>query len=216
MLLVRVVVPNRPGSLGAVATAMGSVGADILAVEIVERDEETALDDFMVSLPTQVLPDALVSACNALPDVEVLWLSRYPTTAGLLSDLSLLEQMASDPERAPWLLTEHAPAVFHCHWALLADVDSREVLHASPMAPDLAGDAWDRLGPWPATDGSARGTADALVLPEGWLPDWGETLVARAPVNVPDRNLSIVVGRQGGPPFVDSELVRLRYLARLA
>ena len=31
----RVTLPDRPGSLGAVATAMGGVGADINAVEIV-------------------------------------------------------------------------------------------------------------------------------------------------------------------------------------
>ena len=35
MFLMRVTLPDRPGSLGSVATAMGGVGGDINAVEIV-------------------------------------------------------------------------------------------------------------------------------------------------------------------------------------
>jgi len=35
--LLRVHVPDRPGSLGALATALASVGADILSVDVVER-----------------------------------------------------------------------------------------------------------------------------------------------------------------------------------
>ncbi len=35
--LLRVVLPDKPGSLGAVATALGNAGADILGVDVVER-----------------------------------------------------------------------------------------------------------------------------------------------------------------------------------
>src|SRR5438132_340112 len=38
--LIRVQIPDRPGSLGAVATALGKIGADILSVDVVERDSE--------------------------------------------------------------------------------------------------------------------------------------------------------------------------------
>ena len=48
MFLLRVALPDRPGSLGAVATALGTAGADIQAVEIVEKYEGFAVDDFMV------------------------------------------------------------------------------------------------------------------------------------------------------------------------
>ena len=50
MFLLRVALPDRPGSLGAVATALGTAGADIQAVEIVEKYEGFAVDDFMVCL----------------------------------------------------------------------------------------------------------------------------------------------------------------------
>lgn len=37
MLLLRVVLPNRPGALGAVASAVGEIGANINLVGIVEN-----------------------------------------------------------------------------------------------------------------------------------------------------------------------------------
>ena len=35
--LLRVVLPDKPGSLGAVATALGDAGADILGVDVAAR-----------------------------------------------------------------------------------------------------------------------------------------------------------------------------------
>ena len=51
VFLIRVSIPDRPGSLGAVASAMGTVGADIHAVEIVGREMGRVIDDFLVKLP---------------------------------------------------------------------------------------------------------------------------------------------------------------------
>ena len=76
VFLMRVVLPDRPGSLGAVATAMGTISADINAVEIVEKYEGYAVDDFMLELPAGVAPDALITACTSVPGVEVVWLSH--------------------------------------------------------------------------------------------------------------------------------------------
>jgi UTP:GlnB (protein PII) uridylyltransferase len=53
----RLTLPDRPGSLGSVATAMGSVGADINAVQIVEKTTDgSVVDDFIVDLPPNQLP----------------------------------------------------------------------------------------------------------------------------------------------------------------
>lgn len=78
MFLLRVALPDRPGSLGAVATAMGTAGADIQAVEIVEKYEGFAVDDFMVEVPLGTLPDALITSCTSIAGVTVLWFSHYP------------------------------------------------------------------------------------------------------------------------------------------
>ncbi|EUA13996.1 putative amino acid-binding ACT domain protein [Mycobacterium xenopi 4042] len=42
---------DRPGSLGSLAVALGSVGADILSLDVVERASGYAIDDLVVELP---------------------------------------------------------------------------------------------------------------------------------------------------------------------
>ena len=47
--LLRVELPDVPGSLGRVATAIGEAGGDIEAIEIVEhRPDGTAVDDVLL------------------------------------------------------------------------------------------------------------------------------------------------------------------------
>ena len=97
VFLMRVTLPDRPGSLGAVATAMGGVGGDINAVEIVEKGSGVVVDDFIVDLPPNQLPETIVTACQTLEGVRVEWIARYPEGGGLQSDLEALERMTADP-----------------------------------------------------------------------------------------------------------------------
>lgn len=203
VLLVRVQLPDRPGSLGQVATALGALGADIEAIEIVERGPGYAINHFMVELPTAVMPDALVSACTEIDDVRVMWVSRYPDHWGIESDMATLNRMADNPALAATILTEAAPVVFHCQWAVLAS--DGQVLAASELAPELDGTLLDELSGDPQPARHHR--------PMGWLPDWGEQEVATARLH---NGSVIIVGRTGGPPFLHSELMRLRHLAGLA
>lgn len=205
MFLLRVLLPDRPGSLGAVASSMGTVAADILAVEIVEKHEGFAVDDFMLQLPIGTAPDALVTACTAVPGVEVLWLSHYPETWGLQADVDVLNAMTEDPERAEEILTVEAPQVFRVTWAVLIDRDAGTVLAQTDLAPDLDAAGVAALGD--------LGEVRQGELADGWLPGWGETLVAVAPFR---GNATIVLARRGGPEFLKSELARLRHLAALA
>jgi hypothetical protein len=208
VFLMRVALPDVPGSLGAVASAMGSVGADILAVEIVEKREGVAVDDFVVGLPPDGLPDALISACQGLDGVTVEWISRYPEGGGLQSDLEALERMTNDPDHAAETLVSSAPAVFRSQWAVLVEVqpDGRAVAtYNTPMAPNLDSDQLKKLGPFDETH--------RLDLEGGWLPGYDDSVVVIAPVG---DNRAIVIGRLGGPTYLDSEVARLRHLARLA
>ena len=206
VFLMRVSLPDRPGALGAVASAVGTVGADIQAVEIVHKGDGTVIDDFMLTLPDGAMPDNLVSACLQISGVRVLWLSRYPEGGGLEGDIELLERMVRHPDDAAEILTAAAPVVFHCHWALLIGTDPRPTaLFSTPMAPDLTAQAWPQLAP--------LCDHPTVELPEGWLPNWGEVTLAAAPLAEHRR---IIVGRQGGPAFLASELARLRHLAAMA
>lgn len=202
MYLLRLILPDRPGSLGAVASALGAAQADISAVEIVEKGSGYAIDDFMLNLPADTRPDALLTACAQLQDVEVMWVSFYPENWGLASDMDVLEEMTASPAQAETLLADAAPTAFHCTWALIAD-QAGAVVHATTLAPDFC--------EVPASFGDLS-DPHVLELGAGWFPGWGEQAVAVAPFR--DQH-TIVIGRPG-PEFRRSELVRLRHLALLA
>ncbi len=110
---------------------------------------------------------------TALPDVEVLWVSFYPENWGLHADLDVLDAMAEQPERAEVLLTDAAPATFHCSWALLVDRDRGMVLHRSALAP-----IGTQVPPGVFGD---LGTAHVADLPADWHDGWGEAAIAVAP-----------------------------------
>ena len=206
MFLMRITLPDRPGSLGAVATAMGRVGGDINAVEIVEKRDGSVVDDFIVDMPPNQLPETIVTACQALDGVKVEWISRYPEGGGLQSDLEALERMTSDPAHAAETLVSLCPVVFRSHWATLIKVKAGTArpTFSTTLAPDLSEEAAALFGPFDTTH--------RTELASGWCPGWGDTTVVVTPIT---RDRVIVIGRLGGPAFLDSEIARLHHLAAL-
>lgn len=204
--LLRIALPDVPGSLGAVASAIGLAGANIVAIEIVEqRSDGTAVDDVFVELGNGVMPDMIVSAVQRLDGVRVLWVSRYAAAGNLHLDLEAVELLTEDPARAVARLTELAPRIFRSDWALVATVtDGRLVsTHASPGSPQLppAAVTWFPV---------ERATRPAI--PADW-DGFSATAVAVAPLGSAER--IIAFGRHGGPEILDSELARLGHLATL-
>ena len=206
VFLMRVSLPDRPGSLGAVATALGQVGGDISAVQIVEKRDGFVVDDFIVSLPPGKLPETIVTACRNLDGVQVEWISRYPEGGGLQSDIEALERMTADPERAAQILTMVCPVVFRSQWAALISVGSEDVhvTFKTPLAPDLEDHIIKRFTPYDETH--------RVDLEPGWLPGWADSTVIVTPVA---GERVIAIGRLGGPRFLDSEIARLNHLAAL-
>lgn len=206
MYLMRVSLPDRPGSLGLVASAVGSVGGDINAVEIVEKGDGVVVDDFIVDLPPDRLPETMIAACQHLDDVRVEWISRYPEGGGLQSDLEALERMTADPANAAETLVSLSPVVFRSHWATLLDVSGDQVssLRATTLAPEFH---TDNVGPFTPLE-----TTHRCDLAAGWLPGWAESTAVVVPLT---RDRVIIIGRHGGPPFLDSEIARLHHLAEL-
>jgi hypothetical protein len=181
------------------------VGADIHAVEIIDRGPDYAIDDFMLDLPQSVLPEDLLSACALIEGVKVLWVSHYHSDWGVESDIATLNRMASEPENAGRILIEESPVVFHSTWAVLVDVSAGTVLQSSSMAPEIDGAELSVFGGMDATY--------ATELAAGWQPGWGDTLIAVAALS---GGRAIVIGRNGGPAYLPVELVRLQHLATLA
>ncbi|MET9021118.1 ACT domain-containing protein [Actinopolymorpha sp. NPDC004070] len=208
--LLRIALPDQPGGLGDVASALGKAGADIVAVDVVSRGADgTAIDDFVVELPLGGRADSLVSACLSVPGVRVIWLSRYAAGGTLRHDLEVVESMTEQPAEAERVLVRHAPVVFRADWAFLVcrDGDSGKAVveECTPAAPDLPGDD----APWLPLDRPRR-----LVVPAEWdNRGWRHITAAATPMGNPNR--ALVIGRSGGPEILDSELARLAHLAAL-
>lgn len=204
--MLRVELPDRPGALGHVATAMGTAGADISAIEIVEKHTDgSVIDDFILNIPPGSLAETIISACSEVPDVRVLWLSRYPDQWNIESDIEVINRMSKQRDQAAQILTDDAPIVFRCEWAALVNRDSLQVIHATEKAPDFEPSQLQALGDLASCYRRDMG--------DDWMKDWGEVTVACAPV---DDHRSILLGRQGGPAFLDSEMFRLEHLASAA
>jgi hypothetical protein len=57
--LIRVQLPDRPGALGAVASRIGSVGGDVVSIDILQRDNGVVVDELGVGLAGDHLLDLL-------------------------------------------------------------------------------------------------------------------------------------------------------------
>ena len=208
MFLLRVVLPDRPGSLGALATALGKADADIVGLDVVEqRGDGKAVDDILVQLPPGKMADALVTACNSVEGAEVEFLRFYPARGGLQRDLQAVEAMTADPTHAEDVLVLLAPNVFHADWAVLVEATEAgpRLLDRSPAAPEEIGDL---TMPWLPLTRPIR-----LPDPDEWAPSLASSRTA-AVTTAGDRVL--IIGRRGGPEFLDSELARLGHLVALA
>ena len=70
----RVSLPDRPGSLGAVASAIGFAGGDIRGLVVLSSEGGRGIDDITVAIPGSD-PADLVNVLNAIGGVEVISIS---------------------------------------------------------------------------------------------------------------------------------------------
>jgi hypothetical protein len=214
--LLRLVVPDRPGILGAVATALGTAGVDIVSVDVLERGGGVAVDDIVVDLPADRLPDSLITAAQAVEGVQVETLRPFAGPLDTHRELELLESLAraavpGPPTLAVKLLAAELPRVFHSGWAAVLesrDGGACEVLAASDAAPTFDGMAL----PWLPL------TAPRLLPSEDeWLPErWREMAIEMMAAPFGGAGTAVVLGRSGGPAYRRSELLRLLHLTGIA
>jgi ACT domain-containing protein len=79
--VVRIALPDRPGALGLVASRIGSVGGDIVAINILERDAGQAVDEFVVEIGGHHLIELLQSEIHEVDGVSVLEIRAADSTA---------------------------------------------------------------------------------------------------------------------------------------
>lgn len=216
--LLRVQLEDRPGSLGALAMALGSAGADILSLDVVDRGSGYATDDLVVELPAESPPDVLITAAERLGGVRVDSVRPHTGLLDAHRELELIEHVAAEHGKHAKLqvLVDEAPRVLRVGWCAVvrgaegSTAGSATSFHrivGSPGAPETDPDS----APWLPIEHAAVLDGAASWVPPVWQ-DLGTTLVA-APLGDPDT--AILLGRPGGPEFRPAEAVRLGYLSEI-
>ena len=200
-VLVRVWLPDRPGALGLVAARIGSVGGDIVGVDVLERSEGVAVDEFAVVLPSLDVLELLAREIEqvdgtSVEEFRVVGAFPDPRLDALESAATLCE--ATTTADLQDILVAHLRREFLADWAALL------------LDDQVAAGAGDDL---PATEfltALAAGIAASPRVVDGTTgPD--DLLVAA----LPGHEATILIGRDGHP-FRRRERVQLLALARIA
>jgi hypothetical protein len=140
------------------------------------------------------MPDSIVSACNEIDGVEVIWISRYAAGGNLFLDLEAVEDLNENPSEALDRLVDVLPLTFRADWAVRV-----HRVH----------------GTGKCTDGAPQDLPFVEIAGPSRLDVEGDddNLYAGARI---DGNEIVVIARRGGPEFLDSELARLGHLVGLA
>jgi hypothetical protein len=129
--------PDRPGSLGQVARTLGVVGADIVAVVVLERVGGRAIDDFTVVWPAAAPVDRVLAGLLVIPGVRVdgVWRStELPDPSA--REVAIVGQIAANPGYGLSTLVDAAPGVCAADWAAVLSVP-RDWASIGGVAPDV-------------------------------------------------------------------------------
>lgn len=138
-VVVRVWMPDRPGALGQVASRIGAVRGDVLAIEILEHGAGRAIDELMVSLPDQNLISLLTAEVDSVDGVSVESIRQVDEdrTDPSLAALALCAAVAESPsaERVA-VLAAGIARIVEADW--VAVLRGSEVVEQSGEPPDMA------------------------------------------------------------------------------
>jgi len=206
--LLRVQLEDRPGSLGSLAVALGSVGADILSLDVVERGTGYAVDDLVVELPQGAMPDTLITAAEQINGVYVDAIRPHTGLLEAHRELELIDHIAAAPAKQKLqVLADEAPRVLRVGWCTVVrrTESGPQRIVGSRGAPETQA----AETPWLPIDHAASLDGGAEWVPQIWRDM--DTTLAAAPLG--DPGTAVVLGRPGGPLFRPSEVARLGYLA---
>jgi hypothetical protein len=207
--LLRVQLDDRPGSLGSLAVALGTVGADILSLDVVERAAGYAIDDLVVELPPGSMPDMLITAAENLTGIYVDSIKPHTGLLEAHRELELIDHIAAADGKLARLqvLADEAPKVLRVGWCIVIRAHGSRVdrIVGSRSAPESE----PQVAPWLPLD-----RAEALDGTADWVPQvWRDMDSTLAVAPLGDADTAVMLGRPGGPAFRPSEVARLGYLA---
>jgi hypothetical protein len=200
-LVVRIWLPDRPGALGLVASRIGALGADIVGIDVLERSEHVAVDEFAVVLPKADLVPLLVREIGEVDGASVEeWrlVERFPDPR--LDALETVEQLvhATASSDLAVRLANGVRAEFSADWGA--------VLGATEILATIGTDVPDAS----VLRALATGTTASPAVAAG---ESGPDDLAIAPLE--SAGALLLVGRDGHP-FRRRERQQLLALARIA
>lgn len=173
--LLRVALPDRPGALGAVASRIGAVRADVVAVDIVGRGRGRAVDEFVVELDEERHVSLLLDEIAEVDGVVVEEVRMLPADVvdrrTLAFDAAVAVISAQTPPTVLTVIAERSRLGLDAAWAAILDPEDGTILSVNgdaPAAPWLA--AYVAGTRWYAASRPARLAPDAEVVGAG-LPD---------------------------------------------
>ncbi|HEV3264936.1 MAG TPA: hypothetical protein VG014_05405 [Acidimicrobiales bacterium] len=195
--LIRLRLPDRPGALGAVASRIGSVGGDMVSIDILQRGGGEVVDEFGVVLPDDGLTELLKAE---ILEVDGVSLEALRVVDGVLPD-----RHAEILETATHLFQKTTPT------GVLEYLTSqvRRSLEAGFAA------VLDPEAPWPlAIDGEAPADVDLAVLAHRVIPpdEMDDHLAITGLIRA---RVVLVVGR-ADLVFRPGERLRISTMAELA
>jgi hypothetical protein len=117
----RISVPDRPGSLGRVTSAIGSAGGDIAKLDVLESEAGRALDDVFVTVRDAAHLERLTRTVGGLAGVIIQGVQHPAPPATGHTDLELVQQVLSQPGRSLQTLVDGAPGALGADWAALLE-----------------------------------------------------------------------------------------------
>jgi hypothetical protein len=199
-LVVRVWLPDRPGALGLVASRIGAIGADIVGVDVLERSEHVAVDEFAVTLGSEDLVKLLVREIEEVDGASVEQWERVERFPDPLDALETVEHVcaADGVDDLADRLTARVRSEFNADWAAVLR-ESELVATAGEGVPDPS-----------VLHALASGTSASPAVAAG---ESGPDDLAVAPLD--PLGSYLLVGRVGHP-FRRRERRQLLALARVA
>src|SRR3954468_260954 len=199
LALVRISVPDRPGTLGDVASRLGAVGADIVQVQVLQSEAGRALDDLHLQVRDADHLARVEHQLAGLPGVDVIGVGDEPAPSTGHGELELARRMVAAPARALTTLVDGVPASTGSDWAAVLRFDDNErvdqVIATSPTCP-----------------GPEHLQLDVpLRLSVLQSPYAGMALVP-----LTGTRLGLVVVRESGPPYHQAEPWRVEAVGALA
>jgi hypothetical protein len=140
--VIRLWLPDRPGTLGRVAAAIGRAGGDVIGIEILERGAGMAIDEVTILVDDASRVDGVIAELAtvdgvAVEDVHAVEPDR-PEHGVLALDVVSAIVSVPDASRRLTLLCRGLEDLLEADWVAVVDTERRDVLVEEGEVPDPA------------------------------------------------------------------------------